>query len=976
MADNKKKATYDLIINGETANKTLKDLEGAAKSVRAQFKLTTDPADQEKLGKAYQRINEKISEQNNLLKGTSKATEGLKSAFGELAAAAGLAYSLDAVKDFAVESLKEFGQQQKNNRQLLAALDGRKDAQERLLQSAERLKVAYNIDDDIIVGQQKFLAAQGRTELQIENTIKAAIQLSAVTGEDLDSAVKKLDATFEGSSGKLGKLDERFKDLTETQLRNGAAIDLVNEKYKGFAEEGVKGADGAIEAWKIRIQDFKKEFGAVVSNMLESAEVAFRLAREIGKRLLPSLFEDAKKDGIPKMSDALQEYYNGVEATLKSATGNSFNKISDDAINSAQQGVDKVVSQINNIIRAKELALKNAGDDEAEKERISKSFDAAIKKESDTNLHNEELRLEKVKELVDTERKLRAPSSEEIKKITDAQAKFNDETEKLLQQTLQIRTESIEDQYSKELTLLQNKYENERAETLKQKINKPNDQLSAAELKRNAAVNAKVLALDEAYVKERGDIFEKAGQELNEKDFKDRETALKVWLDKENGLVIKQLARAEITEEQANTKQLKNQLNYLTLKLLNLKAHHQETAEAEKQVQETIVKLNAATIAELTNQYKDSFGKLGPEQKKRAAEIMQQMSVLVASGADTSSEAFKKLLEELASIYEGAAHKTEEFFKRIPQWLNDALRVVGDFANQVGSVWESVNQIADNKDRKRLQSIHTNAEKERAIYDKLLKNKQISQSDYQKHIEKLDQQEEKANKKASREAAIRGQRMAVFRASLNAFQAISTTLAEYPFPINIALAALTAFAAFKQVQAIKSEPLPEAAEGTILKGPKHNSPSRGITVTDSNGVPIVKAEGGELIGSAAFVEQNPELAAAIVASGKNGGRLSPSFLNRNFPSVNIPAALQASSPGFTNRPSIGSEPLNGKAAVNYSGDGSSVQRQIDEQNILIQKQNELLERMHQTLDKGISAKFVYREFKKDIKRVETITGDK
>ena len=77
----------------------------------------------------------------------------------------------------------------------------------------------------------------GITEEKIENATTAAALLSQVTGMDLNSAMKNLAKTQAGLTGELGEALPFLRELTQEQLRNGEAIDLVIKKYDGFAEQ-------------------------------------------------------------------------------------------------------------------------------------------------------------------------------------------------------------------------------------------------------------------------------------------------------------------------------------------------------------------------------------------------------------------------------------------------------------------------------------------------------------------------------------------------------------------------------------------------------------------------------------------------------------------------------------------------------------------------------------------------------------------
>lgn len=193
---------------------------------------------------------------------TSKNSfEGLKSTLLSVGGALGIAFSVAEVINFGKEAVKAYAAAEKSAIQLLGALNGNVTAQESLLTFAKQTSEKFAIPQQAINSQSSFLAIEGRTEAQIQKTILAAIQLSAVTGEDLAGSVFKLNATYEGNIGRLARLNRGFKDLSTSQLENGAAVDLVLEKYNGFAEKGLAGVAGQLQRTQTEIEELKVSIG-------------------------------------------------------------------------------------------------------------------------------------------------------------------------------------------------------------------------------------------------------------------------------------------------------------------------------------------------------------------------------------------------------------------------------------------------------------------------------------------------------------------------------------------------------------------------------------------------------------------------------------------------------------------------------------------------------------------------------------------
>jgi hypothetical protein len=87
------------------------------------------------------------------------------------------------------------------------------------------------------------------TNDQTEKLIRAAVDLSAVTGQDLNSSVQILGRSYDGTAGRLNELVPGVRNLTAAQLQSGAAIDYVAGRFKGAAEAaGNTYAGGIVKA--------------------------------------------------------------------------------------------------------------------------------------------------------------------------------------------------------------------------------------------------------------------------------------------------------------------------------------------------------------------------------------------------------------------------------------------------------------------------------------------------------------------------------------------------------------------------------------------------------------------------------------------------------------------------------------------------------------------------------------------------------
>lgn len=206
-------------------------------------------------------------------KQTTGSFNGMASSLSGIAASMGLAFGVQQVIQFGKASVEAFIDAEKNAQLLLFALKGNEAAQGRLMAQASELQNTTVFDDDTIQQAQAFLANQGRTEEQIKKVINAAVELSTVTGVDLNTAVMQLDGTFEGNIGKMGKLDSAFKGLTKEQLANGAAADLLIEKYGGTAKAMGETTAGQVAKLKNQFGELQETIGGeilpVIQNMVD-----------------------------------------------------------------------------------------------------------------------------------------------------------------------------------------------------------------------------------------------------------------------------------------------------------------------------------------------------------------------------------------------------------------------------------------------------------------------------------------------------------------------------------------------------------------------------------------------------------------------------------------------------------------------------------------------------------------------------------
>lgn len=186
---------------------------------------------------------------------------GFQNHVSKLGPAIAGAFSVTAIVAFGKAAVTAAAEAIDGENRLLTALQGRRDIQARLLEQANQLHETTLFEDDEIVKQQGLLAAMGRSEAQIKRLIEASVQLAAATGSDLGAAVEALNKTYEGQEKSLKALDPTLHGFTQTQLTSGEVIDLVRQKYEGFAEALTKEGSGGVIMAEKQFNDLMEDLG-------------------------------------------------------------------------------------------------------------------------------------------------------------------------------------------------------------------------------------------------------------------------------------------------------------------------------------------------------------------------------------------------------------------------------------------------------------------------------------------------------------------------------------------------------------------------------------------------------------------------------------------------------------------------------------------------------------------------------------------
>lgn len=272
--------------------------------------------DESGLDKGLRSVKKKVNNTSKDLNKGAKAVNGLKTAFNETGGAAagfsskmgsiaesggGVAVAITAavmaVKKY-IETLKQANEAYKVQEKAESALQKaaennpylNRESVQRLKDYASELQSVSNFGDEGTIDIMAQLAASGRTESEIMKIVAAAADYAAAKHISLESAVQNLNKSYGGLAGELGELFPEVKALTAEQLKNGEAVDIIAQKYKGFAQEA---ADGSTQA--------KNAFGDFMESIGKIANPAFEALNQKAKA-----FWESMTTQMSKFNDALE----------------------------------------------------------------------------------------------------------------------------------------------------------------------------------------------------------------------------------------------------------------------------------------------------------------------------------------------------------------------------------------------------------------------------------------------------------------------------------------------------------------------------------------------------------------------------------------------------------------------------------------------------------------------------------------------
>ena len=312
----------------------------------------------DKAGSQSKNFGNSLSDTGGKAGGLGSVISSVTSGFGGFALGAAAAISAAKKIGEAVKDLTEaYKVQARAETQLEAAARNNPYLNNRAVSGlkdfASELQSISTYGDEALMPLMAQLAAAGRTEDEIRKIMSASVDIAASGVMSLDSAVTSLNKTFSGTAGLLGNQFSALKNLTQEELENGKAVDIMAENFRGMAEEVTK-ATGTSEQLANAFGDLKEELGAPFEKALapmrqfftnlisgwtdalkarrkykEAVEAADAGTQTAEQEDLLVKKEEANLARLQKQADEAQKLIDGYTGKLKTSTKEFLNAYND-----------------------------------------------------------------------------------------------------------------------------------------------------------------------------------------------------------------------------------------------------------------------------------------------------------------------------------------------------------------------------------------------------------------------------------------------------------------------------------------------------------------------------------------------------------------------------------------------------------------------------------------------------------------------
>lgn len=779
---------------------------------------------------------------------TGGAAAGFTSKLGGVAssggvAAAAITAAVMAAKKY-IETLKEANEaykvQEKAEKALSKAAENNPylngEGVERLKDFAGEIQKVSNYGDEATIDIMAQLAATGRSEAEIMKIMAAAADYAAAKHIDLKTAAETLNSTYSGMAGTMGRQIAEIKDLTDEQLKNGDAIDLIAKKYKGFAADAVDSGTQAKNAFG----DFMESLGRIANPTFEALNAksksfwenmtshmdGFNKALEKARKtwVIGGDYQWSKEavDNIKKSRENITKKQGA--SVAKDYTEDTFGAMDDYNLDSIKVYLEQL--ELKGKIKQEEAEiLKIAKEEIATRERIA-SYNAKVAEYAE-KYRNYSLETLKTKK---QEKEALGQYDAEWTAIAEAIERAEEAAKKAQEQATNTAQKTAND-----YAAASNKALQEKLKLLEVEAKAKGESVDAQDV-----YNAYLQSYVDLLTKTNGTIQEGYPIEVRRrKELENAKKALDAARDSEEKLAAAmQMTQAatnainSIKREMTPAQEMQEQINALE----ELKKKIQETSDAE------IAAAQAGEEKQLSKQ--ELVNGLAEAEKALINEKVDAIAAKEESWWDKHAQKQQEILDLKKEIDESEVLSTEEKYERMTE-LDEAYKQskaaqIADLMTQINGYTSQIVGVINSAANLMLETSKNEAKAEQAALEEKYRKGEISEEEYN---EKVTESKKKAAKEQYKIQMVQWG-ASILQATANIAQGVTKAIAQGGVAGLITGSLVAAAGAVQIASIIASKPTPpNFAGGGVIGG--MNGASMGADNT------YIHARTGEMVVNAA-----------------------------------------------------------------------------------------------------------------------------
>lgn len=224
-----------------------------------------------------------------------------------------------------------------------------REASESFQNFASEMQKISVVGDEVALNSLAIAQTFARTNEQAQDLTRAALDLSAATGVSLESAIRQLGVTLSGQAGALSRTVMGVRELTAEQLKAGAAIELVTQRFAGSAQAQTRTFSGAITQLSNTWGDLLEKVGDLVTKSPVLVEV-FKIIGESVERAGTSVEKLGNTGPIDNMILALVRFSQAIVANFVAPLELAWN-LAQFVFNSVTLVAQTIVAALSNILK-------------------------------------------------------------------------------------------------------------------------------------------------------------------------------------------------------------------------------------------------------------------------------------------------------------------------------------------------------------------------------------------------------------------------------------------------------------------------------------------------------------------------------------------------------------------------------------------------------------------------------------------------